>query len=129
MWFILTTNCGDNFAIYTNIKLLCCTPEMKMLLYQLSLDQEKESRTSFFSDPENVIEISQYTIVFPFLSLWSLTNYLQAIIRVIFLFLERRILCWLIGVYLSRINSDSTDLQMYPTSSFKCERKIFCSCC
>ena len=25
--------CGDHFAIYTNIKLLCCTPETNVMLY------------------------------------------------------------------------------------------------
>ena len=31
MIYINLTNCGDNFAIYTNIKSLCCTPETNKL--------------------------------------------------------------------------------------------------
>ena len=27
------TYCGDHFAIYTNIKSLCCTPETNIMLY------------------------------------------------------------------------------------------------
>ena len=34
MWqWMLTRHCGDHFAIYTNIKSLCCTPETNIMLH------------------------------------------------------------------------------------------------
>ena len=27
------TYCGDHFAVYTNIKLLCCTPETNIMIH------------------------------------------------------------------------------------------------
>ena len=35
------THCGDHFAIYTNIKPLCCTPETDICINYTSIEQIK----------------------------------------------------------------------------------------
>ena len=32
------TYCGDHFSMYINIKLLCCTPEINVILCELYLN-------------------------------------------------------------------------------------------
>ena len=36
------TYCGDHFAIYTNIKSLCCTPETKICYVNYTSMKKKE---------------------------------------------------------------------------------------
>ena len=38
------THCGDHFAIYANIKSLCCTPETNIMLYVNYISFKKEKR-------------------------------------------------------------------------------------
>lgn len=52
---MLTRPVLDNFAIYTNIKLLCCTPKTNIKLCQLHLNKKKKNKVEVILLPSMIL--------------------------------------------------------------------------